>query len=875
MRTARGALKAARIGTTARAWERPTARRWWGSVIACLAAASILAVRPAAGQCGAEVAARLGGEVRAVGRVHDTMLLAGFGSTVRLVNIADPSAPAFVFGLRSAHPSADLEAPAKKIAITPGSSRAFVLDEDGTLTVFSLGSSGLFGPFPNNLGVIGTLNGCVDVVADGAVVYAVRPGGISVYNTAGGTMDFLSNIWPLIDGYQFDRAVKVGLQLWAGFHEVESTIYGVTGYNMLDPDAPVLLTTTLNSVSFDVSEARIEAMTNVGSVLYVAYQNRVDHESSDWVRALDASIPTSPAWLPGFDTGGNVLSMSSIGTQLHLARGGDDLTVWTANDPAALAPLGSYFLQAGIVHDVVSVSGTDYIAGGAAGLQLLNTTNPASITVRSQVGWAPSTPTIVRTTGGDPATVAVLDSTWGYLRLFTTLSPGLQARGVLPLGGSGLMELSVQPGGVYACITSGTNVRIINIDNPDAPASVGSVALPWFPSLMAAWGNRLYVFDQLSQLNVIDLSNPAAPVIRSTTQYGGGSANYNCMTAWTNRVALGTETLGLWFIDTTNAASPLVTSVWNPAPGYRVNAVVNGPTRFYVNASIGNDPFSPISRLEALDISDIVHPALTFRTDAQTGGDPGEALDLAYVGSAAHKYLVATSPSTVVNPYEFDELNGLLRIFDVTNQSVPVRIDGEYLWNVSGRVAPYGVGTRFFVAAGHAGLDDVTSPTQWAPAFISRPHDVTVCFGEDLLLDASAGALGTVSASPPEVTYQWYRANEAIENGPTAWGSTISGATTPTLTIHNPRPEDARSSFGAPEWYSCHATNTCGSGYSGIAYITVCAADVDCNGQTDIFDLLAYLDFWFTGATEADIDGTAGVDVFDLLEFLDGWFTGC
>ncbi len=52
----------------------------------------------------------------------------------------------------------------------------------------------------------------------------------------------------------------------------------------------------------------------------------------------------------------------------------------------------------------------------------------------------------------------------------------------------------------------------------------------------------------------------------------------------------------------------------------------------------------------------------------------------------------------------------------------------------------------------------------------------------------------------------------------------------------------------------------------------VCLADMDANGTVDVFDLLAFLDSWFSQAAAADIDGVSGVDVFDLLAFLDEWF---
>ena len=54
-----------------------------------------------------------------------------------------------------------------------------------------------------------------------------------------------------------------------------------------------------------------------------------------------------------------------------------------------------------------------------------------------------------------------------------------------------------------------------------------------------------------------------------------------------------------------------------------------------------------------------------------------------------------------------------------------------------------------------------------------------------------------------------------------------------------------------------------------------CLADHDESGGVDFFDLLSFLDDWFSLGVCADIDGSGQVDFFDLLAFLDRWFAGC
>lgn len=57
----------------------------------------------------------------------------------------------------------------------------------------------------------------------------------------------------------------------------------------------------------------------------------------------------------------------------------------------------------------------------------------------------------------------------------------------------------------------------------------------------------------------------------------------------------------------------------------------------------------------------------------------------------------------------------------------------------------------------------------------------------------------------------------------------------------------------------------------------LCTADVNEDDTVDVFDLLDYLDLWFTQARCAELTGDVpeAVDVFDLLDYLDAWFAGC
>jgi hypothetical protein len=66
--------------------------------------------------------------------------------------------------------------------------------------------------------------------------------------------------------------------------------------------------------------------------------------------------------------------------------------------------------------------------------------------------------------------------------------------------------------------------------------------------------------------------------------------------------------------------------------------------------------------------------------------------------------------------------------------------------------------------------------------------------------------------------------------------------------------------------------------FSGVILHTVplepeCPVDWNADGTVDVFDLLAYLDDWFTLDPAAELDLIEGITVFDLLTYLNGWFT--
>lgn len=855
--------------------------------------AVVIAAAGAYGQCGTQLVGTTGGECTAAAYVGSGVVLTAWGNRVSLVGVSNPATPGVVF-LRGSSPTVHVPANVIKLSATPGSGRAFALMESGEVEVLGI-SSNATPPLttPNILSELGTLplSSAVDVLAHGTLVHVARAyerptshdSSVVTYETSSSPPTYRGSFDPIASTYVFEKLALVGNVVWAGFHEADfSSIYGLTGFDFTNPAAPVVRGSALMNVPLG-SAARVQGMAAVGNRVALMYTGG----SNSNLRTIDVSNPSSPAVQSAVALNAVGRDLAAIGTQLHVALGSAGIRVLDGN-ASPPTTLGSLAVFSGEARQVAGVSGVDYVAAGTAGLWNVNTSTPSSMATYAYLNPFPATPKFVRTTAGNPATVAVYDQTLGMLRLYTAASPGFTPRGSVSVGtGVQAMELCVQPAGFYLCLVYSTQVQSININNPDSPVLAGSVPIPSAPSLTAASAGRLYVLDATRTLRVISVSNSGVPSLSGSQQYGGGSTDYSCMAAWTSGVALGGR-LGVWLIDTTNAASPLVSGIWNPQAGYGVTGLVRGPTHLYVASYVQPAPNStPTYALEVLNIDALTSPSLVWRCGADTQWVSVPATDLAYVGTSSGSRFVVGVDS--VYPW----LPATVRVFDVTNPAAALQIDAPEAWGIAGPLQPFAVGARLAAASDYAayadhvldgpsvevarGVSEFLTPTQWAPAIVDQPDSPGACVGGTAVF--ALGGPFPVSASPATVTYRWYRNyNEPLTDGPTPWGSTITGAATPTLRITGVRASDILKrypGFWVRNVYSCVVTNSCGGTRSSAVAAGPCPVDYTCASGADLLDIFAFLTHWFAANPLADYDGLNGVDLLDIFTFLGDWFQGC
>ncbi len=175
-------------------------------------------------------------------------------------------------------------------------------------------------------------------------------------------------------------------------------------------------------------------------------------------------------------------------------------------------------------------------------------------------------------------------------------------------------------------------------------------------------------------------------------------------------------------------------------------------------------------------------------------------------------------------------------------------------------------GTNAHLAAGVNGY--VIAPTNFQTPPAEDPSKPVFLQGRRGLFP-TCGPADTIKASfvanPAPTSYQWYRAGTPMGNGPTGTGSTISGATSDTLTIATPGPSDVGN-------YYCVANNACGSARTSNAFVRV-GGYANCDNSTtppalSASDFVCFLNAFRAGNNFANCDGSTGIPLLSAGDFV-------
>jgi hypothetical protein len=229
----------------------------------------------------------------------------------------------------------------------------------------------------------------------------------------------------------------------------------------------------------------------------------------------------------------------------------------------------------------------------------------------------------------------------------------------------------------YLYMTShGLGVQVLSLDDPKRPRYLGGVDTPGFSFRLARRGNHLFVADGYEGLQVVDISNPATPVL-----VGSHPSVYAYdLVARGDFVYLADSDGGLKIFDVSTPAAPrLIGQAITPDRAYGVS--VNGDLAFVAASRMG---------LMVVDISIPESPTIIGR-----GVTNGSANDTAVAGDYV---LVSTDEYGVA-------------VFSTQDPRAPERV-GAVEIGFGGKDITYDHG-HAYVGSGYAGFNviDLSDPT--------------------------------------------------------------------------------------------------------------------------------------------------------------------
>lgn len=229
------------------------------------------------------------------------------------------------------------------------------------------------------------------------------------------------------------------------------------------------------------------------------------------VRVLDIQNPQGPREISQFQTSGYVSSIKTEGDLAYLADQGKGLTLLDISDPFQISEYGHGYTTGQETNQIIVSKPYVYLSEGAAGLTIIDTTNPLSPTLASAlntngnaVGIALYNSKIYLANGGgglqvidvtDPRTPNII----GNIK-----TPG-DARGVAVLPIRSLQNATAK---IFVYVAAGSRgVQIVDATNPKNLKIVGSKQFPDTVWNVAIDQGRLFVSNGLQGLRILSLDD--------------------------------------------------------------------------------------------------------------------------------------------------------------------------------------------------------------------------------------------------------------------------------------------------------------------------------------------------------------------------------
>jgi hypothetical protein len=284
---------------------------------------------------------------------------------------------------------------------------------------------------------------------------------------------------------------------------------------------------------------------------------------SDPMTVVDVSNPAAPAHVATINTTGTDMAIKNgyVFIADPQSGGGDGLSVVDIADHSDPdSALGSYATTAG--GDLVAVGDLVYLIHRPATeltLDVLDVSTPTTPTSLGTVTLPPggSLLNAFLAVSGTHAVLAT-DQMLCVLDVTDSTSPSVVGSTNF-VGGTAFGVALSWP---YAYVARGFGVYTWDLTTPSTPTETGSVTLDNLPHRMQVVGNLLHVaiqyYDGVSGLQILDITNPAAPTLLGATPSAISRDAY-AVAADTNHAYVSFYgNAAFWVVDVSNPLSPTV-----------------------------------------------------------------------------------------------------------------------------------------------------------------------------------------------------------------------------------------------------------------------------------------------------------------------------
>ncbi|MFN8179231.1 MAG: T9SS type A sorting domain-containing protein [bacterium] len=283
-------------------------------------------------------------------------------------------------------------------------------------------------------------------------------------------------------------------------------------------------------------------------------------------------------------------------------------------------------------------------------------------------------------------------------------------------------------------------LQILDITNAAAPVLVGTYNTPGNAKDVAIAGDRAYVADYASGVQVINITNLAAPTLAGTYDTPGSARD---VAVAGDYLYVADYTSGLLVLNITNPASPTLVGSYD-TPGTALGVAVAGNDAFVADGATG---------LLVINVTSPASPTLRGTCDT-----PGSATAVALSGDRA---------------YVADAGAGL-QVINITNPASPTLLGGYDTPGTAGDVQVDG--NRAYVADGITGLleIDITNPA--APSLVTGADTPGTAYGVALAGDLAYVADDVWGLQDMRIaTYATPTRVGGYDTASASWGVAVSG----------------------------------------------------------------------------------------------------